>query len=113
MQTRTHHRLSRSNRLVLTTLKEYVDNEPNRKCFRLIGGVLVERTVKDVAPALKTNRDGVSYYILTCATHRLIFILVIVQIMKVLEALVGQYKNKEEEFTTFTREHGIQRAGRT
>ena len=47
-------------RLVLSTLDEALEGEPDRKCFRLIGGVLVERTVKDVVPALKTNRDGVS-----------------------------------------------------
>jgi prefoldin subunit 2 len=29
----------------------------DRKCFRLIGGVLVERTVADVKPALKDSRD--------------------------------------------------------
>ncbi len=46
--------------LVLATLDEVLAEEPDRKCFRLVGGVLVERTVKDVVPALKTNRDGVS-----------------------------------------------------
>lgn len=45
--------------LVLTTLDEALAQEPGRKCFRLVGGVLVERTVKDVVPALQTNCDGV------------------------------------------------------
>lgn len=44
---------------MLTTLDEALAEEPYRKCFRLVGGVLVERTVKDVVPALQTNRDGV------------------------------------------------------
>ena len=37
---------------VIKTL-EPLDN--NRKCFRLIGGVLVERTVAEVQPAVKIN----------------------------------------------------------
>jgi prefoldin subunit 2 len=36
--------------------------EENRKCYRLIGGVLVERTVKDVVPSLTANKDGVKNY---------------------------------------------------
>jgi prefoldin subunit 2 len=42
----------------------------------LINGVLVERTVKDVVPALQTNQDGLK---------------------KVLDDLVKQYKNKQDE----------------
>jgi prefoldin subunit 2 len=34
--------------------------EPERKCFRMVGGVLVERTIKEVLPALETNYSGVS-----------------------------------------------------
>jgi prefoldin subunit 2 len=33
--------------------------EPTRKCWRLVGGVLVEKTVEDVQPTLKVNIDMV------------------------------------------------------
>lgn len=42
--------------LVIDALKNV---EGNRKCFRLIGGVLVERTVSEVAPSLQKNKDAV------------------------------------------------------
>lgn len=32
--------------------------ESERKCFRLVGGVLVERTVGEVLPAVKKNKEG-------------------------------------------------------
>lgn len=60
-------------RLVLETL----DPLPgDRKCFRMINGVLVERTVQDVLPQLKTNADGLK---------------------KVLDDLLKQYTTKQEE----------------
>lgn len=34
--------------------------DPSRKCFRQIGDVLVERTVADVLPAVKINKDQLS-----------------------------------------------------
>ncbi|KAJ4416355.1 Cochaperone prefoldin complex subunit [Gnomoniopsis sp. IMI 355080] len=40
---------------VLETLEPLAGD---RKCFRMINGVLVEMTVKDVLPPLKTNTDG-------------------------------------------------------
>lgn len=45
-------------RLVIETLKEVA---PERRCYRMVGGVLVERTVGDVLPALVTNREQVSF----------------------------------------------------
>ena len=39
-------------RLVLDAFKKV---EPTRKCFRLIGGVLVERTVEEIKPSLDEN----------------------------------------------------------
>ncbi|CAK1555052.1 unnamed protein product [Leptosia nina] len=31
--------------------------EPKRKCFRMIGGVLLERTVAEILPELETNKE--------------------------------------------------------
>jgi prefoldin subunit 2 len=60
-------------KLVLETLTPLPGT---RKCFRMINGVLIERTVDDVVPVLKTNSEGLG---------------------KVLEDLVRQYKGKQEE----------------
>lgn len=46
----------------------------------MINGVLVERTVKDVVPALKTNSDGLK---------------------QVLDELLKQYKNKQDEMDSW------------
>lgn len=43
-------------RIVIETLKE-VDGD--RKCFNMVGGVLCERTVKEVLPILTTNQEKV------------------------------------------------------
>jgi hypothetical protein len=48
----------------------------DRKCFRMINGVLTERTVTEVVPILKTNSDGLK---------------------KALDELVKQYKSKQDE----------------
>ncbi|KAG0448008.1 hypothetical protein HPP92_028040 [Vanilla planifolia] len=32
--------------------------DPSRRCYRMIGGVLVERTVREVLPAVHRNKDG-------------------------------------------------------
>lgn len=40
--------------MVIETLKN-VNEE--RKCFRMIGGILTERKVKDVLPVLVTNKE--------------------------------------------------------
>ena len=60
-------------RLVLETLGPLPEG---RKCFRMINGVLVELTVKDVKPALETNSEGLK---------------------KVLAELVKQYKKLQDE----------------
>lgn len=42
---------------MIDTLKEV---DETRKCYRMVGGVLVERTVKEVLPALEGNKEQVS-----------------------------------------------------
>ncbi|KAI9489407.1 Prefoldin beta-like protein [Zychaea mexicana] len=61
--------------------------EPERKCFRMVGGVLVERTVKEVLPALETNFNG---------------------IQQVIQQLLQSYKRREQDFQSFQKEHKIQ-----
>lgn len=47
-------------RMVIETLKNV--NE-DRKCFRLVGGVLTERKVKDVLPVLIANQEKLKEFI--------------------------------------------------
>jgi len=53
-------------RLVIEALKE-VDGD--RKCFRMVGGVLVERTVRDVLPAMLNNYEQVEFFICYCDSY--------------------------------------------
>jgi prefoldin subunit 2 len=46
------------------------DLDPSRKCFRLIGGVLVERTVAEVLPAVQKNQAGLAAVIGTITDQR-------------------------------------------
>ncbi|KAG5261103.1 hypothetical protein AALO_G00300070 [Alosa alosa] len=73
--------------LVIDTLK---DVDPSRKCFRLMGGVLVERTVKEVLPALENNKE---------------------QIGKLLEVLNQQMQTKGRELTEYRERYNIRLVG--
>ncbi|CAL1396749.1 unnamed protein product [Linum trigynum] len=33
--------------------------DPARRCYRMIGGVLVERNIKEVLPAVQRNKEGI------------------------------------------------------
>eukprot|EP00297_Palpitomonas_bilix_P014888 CAMPEP_0113873950 /NCGR_PEP_ID=MMETSP0780_2-20120614/4059_1 /TAXON_ID=652834 /ORGANISM="Palpitomonas bilix" /LENGTH=129 /DNA_ID=CAMNT_0000859661 /DNA_START=46 /DNA_END=435 /DNA_ORIENTATION=+ /assembly_acc=CAM_ASM_000599 len=46
---------AREHELVLNTIKPL---DGDRKAYRLVGGVLVERTVAEVLPAVETNKKG-------------------------------------------------------
>ncbi len=72
---------------VIETLKA-VDGD--RKCFRSVGGILVERTVKDVLPALLNNK---------------------IQIQTLLKTLEAQLRSKGEELVKFKEEHNIKLKG--
>ncbi|XP_016091597.1 prefoldin subunit 2 [Sinocyclocheilus grahami] len=73
--------------LVIDTLKEV---DPTRKCFRLVGGVLVERTVKEVLPALENNKE---------------------QITKIVESLNSQMQAKGRELTEYRERYNIRLVG--
>lgn len=94
---------------MLSTLNDTLANEPERKCFRLVGGVLVERTVKDVVPALQMNRDGVCDVTVRLGV-RLTLSVCSIQIQKVISNLAEQYKTKEADFENFKRDYNIRPA---
>ncbi|XP_051003825.1 prefoldin subunit 2 isoform X1 [Acomys russatus] len=73
--------------LVIDTLKEV---DETRKCYRMVGGVLVERTVKEVLPALEGNKE---------------------QIQKLIEALSQQLQAKGKELNEFREKHNIRLMG--
>ncbi|KXL51516.1 hypothetical protein M433DRAFT_150540 [Acidomyces richmondensis BFW] len=75
---------SEEHKLVLETLTPLPGD---RKCFRMINGVLTERTVSDVLPALQMNAD---------------------RLKSVLENLVKQYRNKQEEMEKWKKKNNVQ-----
>ncbi|KAG8540027.1 hypothetical protein GDO81_019952, partial [Engystomops pustulosus] len=73
--------------LVIDTLKEV---DASRKCYRMVGGVLVERTVKEVLPALENNKE---------------------QINKIIETLSAQLQTKGRELNEYREKHNIRLMG--
>ncbi|KAL7688266.1 putative prefoldin beta [Plasmopara halstedii] len=69
---------------VIQTLKELPSG---RKAYRMVGGVLVERTVQEVLPAVSTNRDGIA---------------------QVLTQLNENIKQKEKDADEWQRKYNIQ-----
>ncbi|KAH0951371.1 hypothetical protein HN011_007010 [Eciton burchellii] len=74
-------------KIVIDTLKNV---EPKRKCYRMIGGVLCERTVEDIMPALVTNKE---------------------QLMKVIETLNDQVTKKGTEINEYKEKYNIRIRG--
>ncbi|XP_038624655.1 prefoldin subunit 2 [Tachyglossus aculeatus] len=73
--------------LVIDTLREV---DATRRCYRMVGGVLVERTVKEVLPALESNKE---------------------QIQKIIETLSQQLQAKGRELNDFREKHNIRLMG--
>ncbi|XP_028839756.1 prefoldin subunit 2 [Denticeps clupeoides] len=73
--------------LVIDALREV---DPSRKCYRLIGGVLVERTVKEVLPALENNKE---------------------QITKIVDSLSTQMQTKGRELNEYRERFNIRIVG--
>lgn len=90
-------------RLVIETLQNV---DADRKCFRMVGGVLVERTVKEVLPALTTNRDQaiLLYHIWSLIMFNPFFFL---QMAKVIEVLNTQITAKGQEINDFKEKNNI------
>lgn len=77
----------KEHKTVIETLKTI---DENRKCFRLIGGVLCERKVKDVLPQLVDNREN---------------------LQKTIDIVTEQLQKKGLELNKFKDEHNIKVRG--
>ena len=110
-------------RLVIDTLKPL---DPQRKCFRLIGGILVERTVAEVLPALEKNFESVrpfsflSLFFLFSWTFAILFLCMNAleissrkneQIGQVVTQLSETLKQKDKEIADMTKKYNIQVKG--
>ncbi|XP_043478246.1 prefoldin subunit 2 [Leptopilina heterotoma] len=74
-------------KIVIDTLKTV---DPRKKCYRMIGGILCERTVQEVMPALVTNKE---------------------QLTKVIETLNEQLTKKGVEINEYKEKHNIRIRG--
>ena len=93
--------------LVIETLDKV---EKDRRCFRLVGGVLVERKVGEVEPALVGNRGKVSY--LYIHVLHMDFSKCLLQLSKLIETLEKQLTEKGGDINAYIEKHNIQIQGR-
>nr|NP_001261696.1 prefoldin 2, isoform B [Drosophila melanogaster]NP_729659.1 prefoldin 2, isoform A [Drosophila melanogaster]Q9VTE5.1 RecName: Full=Probable prefoldin subunit 2 [Drosophila melanogaster]AOQ13567.1 l(3)01239-PA [synthetic construct]AAF50107.1 prefoldin 2, isoform A [Drosophila melanogaster]ACT88146.1 LD39331p [Drosophila melanogaster]AGB94390.1 prefoldin 2, isoform B [Drosophila melanogaster] len=77
----------REHKTVIETLEAA---DPERKCFRQIGGVLCERTVKEVLPQLVENKDFIA---------------------KTIQMVTNDLSKKGSELNKFKEEHNIKIRG--
>lgn len=98
-------------KLVVDTLTKL---ESGRKAFRLVGGVLVERTVEEVLPAVSQNFEGVSVdrFLQRPTLYRSPFDFLALtsqlnQIKDMLQKLDETLKSKDKDRKAFKEKHGI------
>eukprot|EP01031_Cornospumella_fuschlensis_P038307 gene38307-46550_t len=91
-------------KLVVETMSKL---EAERKAFRLVGGVLVERTVGEVLPAVSQNYEGADAYHDILARCNLILIQYSWQIVELLKKLDESLKTKDAERRAYKEKHGI------
>lgn len=95
--------------MVIRTIK---DMDAQRRCFRLVGGVLVERTVGEVLPAVQKNHDGVRARVRCVRGERVRAgdgnaCFVCVQIRAAVEKLTEQLRAKQQEVNEFRAQHQL------
>lgn len=71
--------------------------EAERSCYRMVGGVLVERSVGEVLPVLTTNRDNV--WTFSTSSH--------VQANTLIRNLENLLKEKNQGMADFAKKHGL------
>lgn len=80
-------------RLVLAAMEPL---DANRKCYRRIGGVLVESTVKDTQPVLLNNLQGVCFDIFYSFANS--------QIQQTISKLQEAWKLRDQELSSLRRD---------
>ncbi|XP_058800604.1 prefoldin subunit 2 isoform X3 [Phymastichus coffea] len=75
---------------IMTVLRVVVDTlkivDPHRKCYRMVGGILCERTVQEIMPVLLGNKD---------------------QLMNVIKSLKEQLSKKGSEINDYKKKYKI------
>lgn len=85
--------------------------ESERKAFRLVGGILVEKTVGEALPAVQQNYEGVCTGIRGCFVSCIICLTYLgstpSQLKELLVKLDESLKQKDAERKAYKEKHGI------
>lgn len=85
---------------------------PDRRCFRMMGGVLIERTVKDLLPLLENNMEQVGVALNSSCHYPLPPLsLSLLQLGKVIETMKVNVEEKGKELNAFREKYNIRFRG--